>query len=210
VRTLLLFRTNHWFSLIQLDFHRSLLIFIDVHRFSSISLKYHRFPLTVIYFHESCMDSFEFHICLQILMVFMDLHGFEKIFIDFHIFSNLFPQVQGPECPTPCAALRRPVPPCRRGLDPSYIEFCSSRGLDLDACRCGCLDTGCWQDCRGLERVAARWEEGIGRKSHALELEELGGYRGSNPLPQDATGQHKGSDILAPGPLGPMDTHRNL
>ena len=29
---------------------------------------------------------------------------------------------------------------------------------------------------KGLEEVAARWEEGIGRNSHTLELQELGGF----------------------------------
>ena len=39
---------------------------------------------------------------------------------------------------------------------------------------------GCWQDWRGLEEVnevtevTAGWEQGVGRNSHTLELQELG------------------------------------
>ncbi len=36
------------------------------------------------------------------------------------------------------------------------------------------LDAGIGGDWR---QVAARWEEGIGRNSHTLELEELGGFQ---------------------------------
>ena len=38
--------------------------------------------------------------------------------------------------------------------------------------------SGCWQDWNGLEEVTevtAFWGEGIGRNSHTLELQELGG-----------------------------------
>ena len=38
---------------------------------------------------------------------------------------------------------------------------------------------GCWQDWNGLEEVTevtAFWGEGIGRNSHTLELQELGGF----------------------------------
>ena len=37
---------------------------------------------------------------------------------------------------------------------------------------------GCWKDWNGLEEVTevtAFWGEGIGRNSHTLELQELGG-----------------------------------
>ena len=41
--------------------------------------------------------------------------------------------------------------------------------------------SGCWKDWNGLEEVTevtAFWGEGIGRNSHTLELQELGGlYR---------------------------------
>ena len=38
---------------------------------------------------------------------------------------------------------------------------------------------GCWKNWNGLEEVTevtAFWGEGIGRNSHTLELQELGGY----------------------------------
>jgi hypothetical protein len=59
-------------------------------------------------------------------------------------------------------------------LDSLYIEILDSGGLDLEAWRPGCLDAArIGEDWR---YVAARWEEGIGRSSYTLELEELGGY----------------------------------
>ena len=73
-----------------------------------------------------------------------------------------------------CGALWRPVASCRAGLDPPNIQISDSGGLDLEAWM-----PGCWQDWRGLEKVTevtARWGEGIGRNSHTLELQELGGY----------------------------------
>ena len=38
---------------------------------------------------------------------------------------------------------------------------------------------GCWKDWNGLEEVTevtAFWGEGIGRNSHTLKLQELGGF----------------------------------
>ena len=70
------------------------------------------------------------------------------------------------------------MPACAARLDPLYIKISDSGGLDLEA---WCLDV--WM-LAGLERIGrgdggigmdARWEEGIGRTSHTLELQELGG-----------------------------------
>jgi len=47
--------------------------------------------------------------------------------------------------------------------------------------RPGAWMSGCWKDWNGLEEVTevtAFWGEGIGRNSHTLELQELGGFRG--------------------------------
>ncbi len=44
---------------------------------------------------------------------------------------------------------------------------------------------GCWQDWNGLEEVTevtAFWGEGIGRNSHTLKLQELGGHPQAPPL----------------------------
>ena len=46
--------------------------------------------------------------------------------------------------------------------------------------RPGAWMPGCWQDWNGLEEVTevtAFWGEGIGRNSHTLELQELGGFK---------------------------------
>ena len=75
--------------------------------------------------------------------------------------------------------LWRPAPPCAAaGLDPPNIKISDSGGLDLEA---WCLDAGCWKDWNGLEEVTevtAFWGEGIGRNSHTLKLQELGGFLG--------------------------------
>ena len=42
--------------------------------------------------------------------------------------------------------------------------------------------SGCWKDWNGLEEVTevtAFWGEGIGRNSHTLKLQELGGLFGA-------------------------------
>ena len=76
-------------------------------------------------------------------------------------------------------ALSRPVPPempCGSRLDPPNIKISDSGGLDLEA---WCLDAGCWKDWNGFEEVTevtAFLGEGIGRTSHRLELQELGGF----------------------------------
>ena len=71
----------------------------------------------------------------------------------------------------PCAALKTHVPP-----DWIPLRF---QILEAGIWRPGAWMPGCWQDWRGLEEVTeatARWEEGIGRNSHTLELQELGGF----------------------------------
>ena len=77
-----------------------------------------------------------------------------------------------------CGSLKPPVPPCAAGLDPLNIKISDSGGLDLET---WCLDAGCWKDWNGLGQateVTAFWGEGIGRNSHTLELQELGGFHG--------------------------------
>ena len=64
--------------------------------------------------------------------------------------------------------LCHPVPPCRNGLDLPNIKTSDSGGTDLEA---WCLDV--WM----LEGL--KWEEEIGRTSHTLKLQELGGYIGA-------------------------------
>ena len=69
----------------------------------------------------------------------------------------------------------RPVPPCRNGLDPPNIKISDSGGLGPET---WCLDAGCWKEWNGLEEVTEvteGWEEGIGRNSYTLKLQELGG-----------------------------------
>ena len=71
--------------------------------------------------------------------------------------------------------LWRPVAACGNGLDPPNIKISDSGSLDLED---WCLMPGCWKDWNGLEEVTevtAFWGEGIGRNSHTLELQELGG-----------------------------------
>ena len=75
----------------------------------------------------------------------------------------------------PCGTLCRPEIPCRTGLDPCSIME-------------GWMP-GCWQDWNGLEEVTevtAFWGEGIGRNSHMLKLQELGGY--DNDIRQEMSG----------------------
>ena len=65
---------------------------------------------------------------------------------------------------------------CAAGLDPPNIKISDSGGLDLEA---WCLDAWMLKDWNGLEEVTevtAFWGEGIGRNSHTLELQELGGF----------------------------------
>ena len=102
------------------------------------------------------------------------MYGFASILMDLNGFSWIR-EVLGPGCRPPVAALYRPENPCRNGLDPPNIKISDSGGLDLEA---WCPDAGCRQDWNGLEEVTevtAFWGEGIGRTSHTLELQELGG-----------------------------------
>ena len=69
------------------------------------------------------------------------------------------------------------MPPNCTGLDPRDIKISDSGGVDLEA---WCMDAGCWEDWNGLEEVTEvteglEWEEEIGRTSHTLKLQELGG-----------------------------------
>ena len=78
------------------------------------------------------------------------------------------------------------MPPCGSGLDRPNIEILDSRGLDLEA---WCLDDWMLAGFEGLEEVmdvtevTAGWEEGIGRNSHMLELQELGEYNKNVLIP---------------------------
>ena len=74
------------------------------------------------------------------------------------------------------AARCHPVAPSGNGLDPLYIKISDSGGLDLEA---WCLDVWMLEDWNGLgevTEVTALWGEGIGRNSHTLKLQELGGF----------------------------------
>ena len=58
-------------------------------------------------------------------------------------------------------------------MDPPNIKISDSGGLDLEA---WCLDAGRFgMDLRSTE-VTAFWGEGIGRTSHTLELQDVGGF----------------------------------
>ena len=81
-----------------------------------------------------------------------------------------------------CEPLCHPVVACAAGLDPLYIKISDSGGLDLEA---WCLDAWMLKDWNGLEEVTevtAFWGEGIGRNSHTLELQELGGLVHDHPI----------------------------
>ena len=94
--------------------------------------------------------------------------------MDFHGFGRLWGENVGHPV-IPCAALCRPVPPCRARLDPPNIEISDSGGLDLEG---WCLDA--WV-LAGLEGIGGGdgGDGGMGgwdpRTSHTLELQELGG-----------------------------------
>ena len=77
--------------------------------------------------------------------------------------------------------LCHPVVPNRAGLDPPNIKISDSEAW--------VWMPGCWKDWNGLEEVTevtAFWGEGIGRNSHTLRLQELGGYS----LQELARGDH--------------------
>ena len=54
------------------------------------------------------------------------------------------------------------------------------RDSSLQSLRAGGLGAWMLAGLEGLEGVAARWEEGIGRNPRTLELEELGGFKGAS------------------------------
>jgi hypothetical protein len=61
-------------------------------------------------------------------------------------------------------------------LDSPKIKVSDLGGLDLEA---WCLDVWMLKDWNGLgevTEVTALWGEGIGRNSHTLKLQELGGF----------------------------------
>ena len=95
----------------------------------------------------------------------------------FHGFERFWDQNVGRPLAV-CGSLWQAVPPVAAGLDPLYIMFLDSGGLDLKA---WCLDVWMLKDWNGLEEVTevtevtAFWGEGIGRNSHTLKLQELGG-----------------------------------
>ena len=77
----------------------------------------------------------------------------------------------------------RPLPPCgilksAAAADwiPLTLRF---QILEARIWRPGARMSGCWKDWNGLEEVTevtAFWGEGLGRNSHTLKLQELGGY----------------------------------
>ncbi len=80
-----------------------------------------------------------------------------------------------------CAGLSSPVLP---DWIPLILRF---QILEAWIWRPGAWMPGCWQDWNGLEEVTevtevtAFWGEGIGRNSHTLKLQELGGFSLSSP-----------------------------
>ena len=118
-------------------------------------------------------------------------NAFQSISMDFHGFRWSFMALTGSGARmsparwhpvVACGILWHPVASCRTGLDPPDIKISDSGGLDLES---SCLVV--WM-LGGLEWIGggdggdggigmdARWEEGIGRNSHTLELQELGGF----------------------------------
>ena len=94
-------------------------------------------------------------------MMFMDFHGFER-FWD----QNVGHPVAA------CATLCQPVPP---DWIPYILRF---QILEAWIWRPGAWMPGCWQDWNRLEEVTevtAFWGGGIGRNSHTLKLQQLGG-----------------------------------
>ena len=72
-----------------------------------------------------------------------------------------------------CGGLCHPVPP---DWIPLILRF---QILEAWIWRPGAWMPGCWKDWNGLEEVTevtAFWGEGIGRNSHTLKLQELGGF----------------------------------
>ena len=76
-----------------------------------------------------------------------------------------------------CGSLCHPVPPRGSGLDSPNIKISDPGGLGLEA---WCLDVWMLKHWNGLgevTQVTALWGEGIGRNSHTLKLQELGGFK---------------------------------
>ena len=72
-----------------------------------------------------------------------------------------------------CGSLWQPVAAYRTGLDPPNI-------LRSQILESWCLDAWMLKDWNGLgevTEVTAFWGEEIGRTSHTLKLQELGGYQ---------------------------------
>ena len=114
--------------------------------------------------------------------MFIGLHRFQQISIDFNGFLWIFidlkssgARVLAARCHpvAPCGGLWRPVAP---DWIPLILRF---QILEAWIWRPGAWMPGCWKDWNGLEEVTevtAFWGEGIGRNSHTLKLQELGGY----------------------------------
>ena len=87
-------------------------------------------------------------------------------------FEKFWDQNVGPPVAA-CATLFRPV---AADWIPLILRF---QILEAWIWRPGAWMPGCWKDWNGLEEVTevtALWGEGIGRNSHTLKLQELGGY----------------------------------
>ena len=131
---------------------------IDVHWFSWLFLDFRRFCLIFIIFHRFILFFMCLHRCSSI---FMDLTGSGGLRSE-----NLESRVAADYL------LKSFVAADWISFRNLYSVMAGWRPLKLDSWR-----PGYQQDWRGLEGVAARWQEGIGRNSHTLELEELGGFR---------------------------------
>jgi hypothetical protein len=106
----------------------------------------------------------------------MDLYAFTWISIVFHVFERFWSQNVGRPLP-PCGILWQPVASCRNGLDPiSRFQILEAWIWRPGACMPGCLkDWNGWEEVTEVTEVTALWGWGIGRNSHTLKLQELGG-----------------------------------
>ena len=106
--------------------------------------------------------------------IYVDLYGFPMISMDLHGLKRFWGRSVG----RPLAVfggLWTPVLPNRTRLDAPNLKILDSGGLDLEAWmpdvgRIG-MDWRLQRWWRGLV-----WEERIGRNSHTLKLQELGGF----------------------------------
>ena len=113
-------------------------------------------------FHDSLRIFIDFY---GFSYFFRDLHESQSIFLHFNGFSLLL-WVSGNK-------VREPVATLRLGLC-SYIfrfEIADSNPAGLEAWM-----PRCWQDCSGLEWVAARWEEFLEEIPTSSTLHEVGGF----------------------------------